>query len=128
MTRSAPTAGCSPASAAGGLPKPPPPARLLGVAASTTSLAARALPAGLAPLVLFAIIFVWTPPHFWALAVKSRDACAAADVPMLPAVMSIKKTATRIVAYTIALWATSLLLAPVAGLGLLYTAVALGLG
>src|SRR4051794_1805264 len=94
---------------------------LVGWAAVTNSL-------GLAPLVLFAIIFVWTPPHFWALAVKYRDDYAAADVPMLPAVASIKETARRIIAYTLALWAASLLLAPVAGLGLLYTGSAVVLG
>ncbi|MGH9301678.1 MAG: heme o synthase, partial [Acidimicrobiales bacterium] len=48
---------------------------------------------GLAPLVLFAIIFVWTPPHFWALAFKYRDDYSAADVPMLPAVASFASTA-----------------------------------
>ncbi len=51
---------------------------------------------GLAPLVLFAIIFVWTPPHFWALAVKYREDYAAADVPMLPAVASLAVTARQI--------------------------------
>src|SRR5205814_9411549 len=71
---------------------------------------------GLAPLVLFAIIFVWTPPHFWSLAVKYRDDYAAADVPMLPAVASLSRTARQIVIYTIALWFTSLLFAPVAGM------------
>ena len=83
---------------------------------------------GLAPVVLFAIIFVWTPPHFWSLAVKYRDDYAAADVPMLPAVTSIRATARRIIGYTLALWAASLLLAPVAGLGLLYTGSAVVLG
>src|SRR5436309_11301023 len=63
---------------------------------------------GLAPLVLFAIIFVWTPPHFWALAVKYRDDYAAADVPMLPAVASPARTARQIVVYSVALWITSL--------------------
>src|SRR3954452_23962753 len=63
----------------------------------------------LAPVVLFAVIFVWTPPHFWALAVKYRDDYAAADVPMLPAVTSLARTARQIVIYTVALWLTSLL-------------------
>ena len=71
---------------------------------------------------------MWTPPHFWALAVKYRDDYAAADVPMLPAVTSIRATARRIIGYTLALWAASLLLAPVAGLGLLYTGSAVVLG
>jgi protoheme IX farnesyltransferase len=81
-----------------------------------------------APLVLFAVIFVWTPPHFWALAVKYKDDYAAAQVPMLPAVASLRTTATRILAYTVVLWALTLLFAPVAGMGALYTAAAAGLG
>ena len=81
-----------------------------------------------APLVLFAVIFVWTPPHFWALAVKYRDDYAAAEVPMLPAVASLRTTATRILGYTIVLWALTLLFAPVAGMGPLYVAAAVGLG
>ena len=47
------------------------------------------------PVVLFAIIFYWTPPHFWALAIRYRDDYQAADVPMLPAVKSLRTTATR---------------------------------
>jgi protoheme IX farnesyltransferase len=81
-----------------------------------------------APLVLFAVIFVWTPPHFWALAVKYREDYAAADVPMLPAVVSLRTTAVRIVAYTVVLWALTVAFAPVAGMGALYTAAAVGLG
>ena len=83
---------------------------------------------GLAPLVLFAVIFVWTPPHFWALAIKYKDDYAAADVPMLPAVASLPAVARQIVVYTIALWACSLLFAPVAGMGLLYLGAAVVLG
>ena len=81
-----------------------------------------------APLVLFAVIFVWTPPHFWALAVKYKDDYAAAHVPMLPAVASLRTTATRIIIYTVVLWALTILFAPVAGMGVLYTAAAIGLG
>ena len=83
---------------------------------------------GLAPLVLFAIIFVWTPPHFWALAIRYREDYAAADVPMLPAVASIATTAQRILVYTLALWATSLLFASVGDMGVVYTASAVALG
>jgi protoheme IX farnesyltransferase len=83
---------------------------------------------GLAPLVLFAVIFVWTPPHFWALAIKYKDDYAAADVPMLPAVASLPAVARQIVVYTVALWACSLLFAPVAGMGLLYLGAAVVLG
>jgi heme o synthase len=73
-----------------------------------------------APVVMFAIIFVWTPPHFWALAYKYRHDYSAADVPMLPSVASMNYTSGQIVGYTILLWALSLLLGPVAGLGLVY--------
>ena len=83
---------------------------------------------GLPPLVLFAVIFVWTPPHFWALAVRYRDDYAAADVPMLPAVASMRTTAVRILAYTLLLWALTLVFAPVADMGLLYLAAAVVLG
>ncbi|HEV2767017.1 MAG TPA: heme o synthase [Acidimicrobiales bacterium] len=83
---------------------------------------------GLPPLVLFAVIFVWTPPHFWALAVRYRDDYAAADVPMLPAVASMRTTAVRILAYTLLLWALTLVFAPVAEMGLLYLAAAVVLG
>jgi heme o synthase len=74
----------------------------------------------LAPVVMFAIIFVWTPPHFWALAYKYRHDYSAAEVPMLPSVASMNYTSGQIIGYTILLWALSLLLGPVAGLGLVY--------
>jgi protoheme IX farnesyltransferase len=63
-----------------------------------------------AAVVLFAIIFFWTPPHFWALAMRFRDDYAAAGVPMLPVVASPAAVARRIVAYSYAMVATSLLL------------------
>jgi len=94
---------------------------LVGWAAVTGSL-------GLAPLVLFAIIFYWTPPHFWALAIRYREDYAAADVPMLPVVTSFAATARRIVIYTVVLWAVSLLFWPVGGMGHLYLASAIVLG
>lgn len=80
------------------------------------------------PVVLFAIIFYWTPPHFWALAIRYRDDYQAADVPMLPAVVSLRATAGRIIVYTVLLWSLTLLFAPVAGMGWLYIAVAVVLG
>jgi protoheme IX farnesyltransferase len=73
-----------------------------------------------APVVLFAIIFYWTPPHFWALAIRYRDDYAAAEVPMLPVVESLHRTSVRIVGYTLLLWALTLLFWPVAGMGHLY--------
>jgi protoheme IX farnesyltransferase len=96
---------------------------LVGWAAVTDSLA-------WAPVVLFAIIFIWTPPHFWSLAVRYREDYAAADVPMLPVVASMKRTATEIVYYTVALVAVSFVLGPVAHLGWVYmlTAAVLGVG
>jgi protoheme IX farnesyltransferase len=81
-----------------------------------------------APVVLFAVIFYWTPPHFWALAIKYRDDYAAADVPMLPAVASLRTTASRIVLYTLVLWGLTVLFSPVAGMGLLYLLSAIVLG
>ena len=81
-----------------------------------------------APVVLFAVIFIWTPPHFWALAVRYKEDYAAADVPMLPVVASMKRTTREIVLYTIALVAVSLLFGPVAHLGPIYMVAAGALG
>ena len=83
---------------------------------------------GLPALVLFAIIFYWTPPHFWALALRYRGDYAAARVPMLPVVRGEVETARQIVLYTIALIAVSLLLLPAAGMGWIYFAAAVALG
>ena len=83
---------------------------------------------GWTPIVLFAVIFFWTPPHFWALAIKYRDDYAAAEVPMLPVVAGLHSTALRIVGYTVVLWALTLLVVPVAGMGWLYLATALVCG
>ena len=80
------------------------------------------------PVVLFAVIFYWTPPHFWALAIRYRSDYQAADVPMLPAVAGLRSTARRILAYTVVLVALSLLLVPVAEMGVLYLAAALAGG
>jgi protoheme IX farnesyltransferase len=81
-----------------------------------------------APVILFAIIFYWTPPHFWALAIRYRDDYATAEVPMLPVVESLHRTSIRIVGYTLLLWALTLLFSPVAGMGHLYLGCALVLG
>jgi len=94
---------------------------LVGWSAVTNSLA-------WAPVVLFLVMFFWTPPHFWALAIKYRDDYAAAGVPMLPAVASLEETASRIILYTVILVALSVVFAPVAGMGLLYLVSALVLG
>ncbi len=72
---------------------------------------------GLAPLVMFGVIFLWTPPHFWALAVRYREDYTRAGVPMLPAVADLRSVVRQIVFYSAALWALSAMLAPVAHLG-----------
>jgi protoheme IX farnesyltransferase len=94
---------------------------LVGWAAVTNRLA-------VAPFVMFAIIFAWTPPHFWALAIRYREDYAAAEVPMLPVVASFDETARRIVAYTVVLWAVSLTFWPLGHMGWIYLAAALSLG
>ena len=96
---------------------------LVGWAAVTDSLAWT-------PIVLFAVIFMWTPPHFWALAFKYKDDYEAAHVPMMPVVATFRRTAIEILVYTVIMVGCTLLLAPVAHLGLLYvvSAVLLGAG
>ena len=83
---------------------------------------------GLPALVLFAIVFYWTPPHFWALALRYRGDYAAANVPMMPVVRGEAETARQIVLYTVALVGVSLLLLPVAGMGWIYLLAAVALG
>jgi protoheme IX farnesyltransferase len=86
---------------------------LVGWAAVTGSL-------GVAPLVLFALIFVWTPPHFWALAFKYRDDYRSVHVPMLPSVAPFAQVARQIVAYSVLVIAASLGFGWSAHLGLIY--------
>lgn len=78
--------------------------------------------------VLFAIIFYWTPPHFWALAIRYSDDYKAAGVPMLPVVRGVPETTRQIVLYSVVLLAVSLLMYPVAEVGLLYLASATIMG
>jgi protoheme IX farnesyltransferase len=94
---------------------------LIGWTAVTGSLAWT-------PFVLFLVVFFWTPPHFWALALRYREDYAAAKVPMLPVVATERRVATEITAYTWATVVTSLLLWPVAATGWLYVVVAGVLG
>jgi protoheme IX farnesyltransferase len=94
---------------------------LVGWAAVTDSL-------GWAPVVLFAVIFIWTPPHFWALAIKYRDDYETAGVPMLPVVATLKNTARQILVYTVLLVAVTLLFAAVGHMGVLYVVSAAVLG
>jgi protoheme IX farnesyltransferase len=94
---------------------------LIGWSAVTDSLA-------WAPVLLFAIIFFWTPPHFWALAIRYKDDYAAADVPMLPSVASLHATSVRILAYTVWLWLLTLAFVAVGDMGWIYGVAAAVLG
>jgi protoheme IX farnesyltransferase len=80
------------------------------------------------PVILFGVIFYWTPPHFWALAIRYREDYARADVPMLPVVAGFRPTSLRILLYTLLLVGLTVLFAPVAGMGNVYLAAALVLG
>lgn len=80
------------------------------------------------PIVLFAIVFFWTPPHTWALAFRYREDYQEAHVPMLPVVMPAPKVAWRILVYTVVTVAVSLTLWPIARTGWLYPAMALATG
>lgn len=81
-----------------------------------------------APVILFMVVFWWTPPHFWALAMRYREDYAAADVPMLPSIAPATVVARKIVLYSYAMVVTSLLLWPVTPTGWFYPAVAAVLG
>jgi heme o synthase len=83
---------------------------------------------GIPALLLFALVFYWTPPHFWALSLRIRKDYAAAGVPMLPVVKGIAETSRQIGLYSLLMVAISLILWPVARLGPLYLAAALVLG
>ncbi len=80
------------------------------------------------PVVLFAVVFFWTPPHTWALALRYREDYANVDVPMLPVVVPAREVGRQIVLYSYVMVATSLALWPVAGTGLFYPIVAGVLG
>ncbi len=80
------------------------------------------------PVVLFLVVFLWTPPHTWALALRYREDYAGVDVPMLPVVAPAREVGRQVVLYTWATVAMSLLLWPVGGTGWFYPAVALVLG
>lgn len=83
---------------------------------------------GLPAWIMFAIIFVWTPPHFWALAVRYNDDYTAAGVPMMPVVRGVSATARQSLVYTLVLVAVTLWLYPAASMGLVYLAAAVILG
>lgn len=80
------------------------------------------------PVVLFLVVFFWTPPHTWALALRYREDYANVDVPMLPVVKPAREVGRQIVLYSWVMVATSLVLWPVAGTGWVYPAAAAVLG
>lgn len=80
------------------------------------------------PLVLFGVVFFWTPPHTWTLAMRYKEDYAAASIPMLPVVATERRVVRESIAYTWATVACSLLLWPVAGTTLMYPVVAVLLG
>ena len=94
---------------------------LVGWAAVTGSVAVPAW-------VLFFIVFYWTPPHFWALAVRYKDDYQNAGIPMLPAVAGIEATTRRMLLYTGLMVGVSLMLVPLGGMSWIYLVAALGLG
>lgn len=94
---------------------------LCGWSAVTNSL-------GLAPLVMFFIVFFWTPPHFWSLAIKYKDDYEAAGVPMLPVTHGVGESTRHILLYSWQMVAVSLLLYPAAKMGYLYLVAAALLG
>jgi protoheme IX farnesyltransferase len=81
-----------------------------------------------APIILFAVIFLWTPPHYWPLSMKYRDEYQAAHVPMLAVVRGRAIVGLQVILYAWATVACSLLLIPVANMGIVYTLVAFGSG
>jgi protoheme IX farnesyltransferase len=93
---------------------------VLGWAAVTNSVDPNAL-------LLFLIIFIWTPPHFWALAIARRDEYARAGIPMLPVTHGLAYTRLQVLLYTVLLTLVTLLPYVTGMSGLLYLAAALGL-
>jgi protoheme IX farnesyltransferase len=93
----------------------------VGWAAVTGSIAMPAI-------VLFSVVFLWTPPHFWALALRMREDYAAAGVPMLPVVRGDDETRRQIFLYSLVLFGATLVLIPIAAMGPVYTATAIVLG
>jgi protoheme IX farnesyltransferase len=99
-----------------------------GAAPALVGWAAVTGTVGLPAWILFAIVFVWTPPHFWALAMRYSGDYAAAGIPMLPSVRGAAETRKQILLYSLALFATTLLLVPFGSMGPVYVATAVVLG
>jgi protoheme IX farnesyltransferase len=83
---------------------------------------------GVPAWILFAIVFVWTPPHFWALAMRYSGDYAAAGIPMMPVVRGPEETRKQILLYSFVLFGTSLLLVPFGDMGAVYGVAAAVLG
>ncbi|MGA7280992.1 MAG: heme o synthase [Acidimicrobiia bacterium] len=83
---------------------------------------------GLPAWILFLVVFYWTPPHFWALAIRYKDDYGRAEVPMLPVVAGIEATTRRMLLYTGLMVSVSILLVPVAGMRWVYLLGSIGLG
>jgi heme o synthase len=79
-------------------------------------------------IVLFLIVFYWTPPHFWALAIRYREDYARAGVPMLPVVAGEAETARQILLYSVVMVAVTLVFGPIGGMGWIYLTAAVTLG
>ena len=94
---------------------------LIGWAAVTGSLAWE-------PLILFLVVFLWTPPHYWPLSMRYREDYASVSVPMLGVVRQAPEVGLQVILYAWATVAASLILIPVAPMGLVYTIVAVGAG
>lgn len=94
---------------------------LIGWAAVTNSLT-------WAPFILFGVVFLWTPPHYWPLSMKYRDDYKSVGVPMLGVVRGRAQVGLQVILYTWATVACSLLLIPAAGMGVVYTVTAIGAG
>jgi protoheme IX farnesyltransferase len=94
---------------------------LIGWSAVTNSLS-------WAPFILFAVVFLWTPPHYWPLSMKYRDDYKSAGVPMLSVVRGRAQVGLQVILYAWATVACSLLLIPIASMGIVYTVVAVASG
>jgi len=99
-----------------------------GAAPTLVGWAAVSGSVGVPAWVLFLIVFYWTPPHFWALALRYREDYAAAGVPMLPVVAGVETTTRRMLLYTGLMVGVSLLLVPLGGMSWIYLVAASTLG
>jgi len=99
-----------------------------GAAPTLVGWAAVSGSVGVPAWVLFLVVFYWTPPHFWALALRYREDYAAAGVPMLPVVAGVEATTRRMLLYTGLMVGVSLLLVPLGGMSWIYLVAATTLG